>query len=106
MEDSLGNRVIGPVLFFFSKVFFLHRVSLYSHFHIFIDERNSPQQLPGDLHFGDMQLNEKQKDALKKGKNMAGMTNSNSFAAVQGVNLRWTNGVIPYVIDCSLGKRV
>ena len=51
-----------------------------------------------------MELNKKQEDALKKGSNMAGMPNDNSFAAVQGVNLRWTNAVIPYVIDCSLGE--
>jgi len=41
---------------------------------------------------------------LKKGKNMATTDESskNTFAAVQGLNLRWTNAVIPYVIDCSL----
>ena len=72
----------------------------------FLDERSSPQQAPNGLFFGDMELNDKQKDALKKGKNMAttGDSSKNSFAAVQGVNLRWTNAVIPYVIDCSLGK--
>lgn len=53
-----------------------------------------------------MKLNDKQKDALKKGKNMATTEDltKNSFAAVQGVNLRWTDAVIPYVIDCSLGE--
>jgi len=68
------------------------------------DDRISPQQLPDEkLFFGDMKLNAKQKDALKNGKNMGGMPNGgNSFAAVKGVNLRWTDGVIPYEIDCSL----
>jgi len=49
-------------------------------------------------------LNAKQKDALENGKNMGGMPNNggNSFAAVKGVNLRWTNAVIPYEIDCSI----
>jgi len=51
-----------------------------------------------------MELNKKQEDALNSGKNMGGMPNGNSFAAVKGVNLRWTNAVIPYVIDCSLGN--
>ena len=54
-----------------------------------------------------MELNEKQKKALDKGWNMGGMpsgSSSNSFAAVKGVNLRWTNAVIPYEIDCSLGR--
>ena len=70
-----------------------------------LDDKMSPQQLPNQkLFFGDMELNKKQRDALKNGKNMGGMPNGNTIAAVKGVNLRWKDAVIPYVIDCSLGN--
>lgn len=48
-----------------------------------------------------MMLSDKQKKALKSGEDMGG--SSNAFAAVTGNNLRWTNAVIPYEIDCSIG---
>lgn len=63
------------------------------------DPLQSPQQSI-DLTFGDMMLTDKQKEALKTGKDMGG--SSNAFAAVTGNNLRWTNAVIPYEIDCSI----
>ncbi|XP_057302423.1 zinc metalloproteinase nas-14-like [Hydractinia symbiolongicarpus] len=64
-----------------------------------MDPSASPQQSV-DLTFGDMMLTDKQKKALKSGEDMGG--SSNAFAAVTGNNLRWTNAVIPYEIDCSI----
>ena len=54
-----------------------------------------------DVMFGDMKLTEEQKKALKSGQDMGGR--SHGYAAVNWNNLRWTNAIIPYEIDCSLG---
>jgi len=66
------------------------------------DPFSSPQQLPEGLKFGDMLFTPKQKLALEKGENMGGQRGQNGYAAVKGNNLRWTNAVIPYEIDCSI----
>ena len=34
-----------------------------------------------------------------------GAGHKNAFGAVIGNNLRWTDAVIPYEIDCSIGKK-
>ena len=55
------------------------------------------------LKFGDIKFTPKQRDALKRGEDM-GMTHGHGYAAVNNSNLRWKDAVIPYVIDCSIGK--
>ena len=63
---------------------------------------SSPQQ-KADLKFGDIMLTKQQKLALENGEDMGGSNlNSNGYSVVDGNNLRWTDAVIPYSIDCSL----
>ena len=50
-----------------------------------------------------MKFTPKRRDALKRGEDM-GMTHGHRYAAVNDNNLRWKDAVIPYVIDCSIGK--
>ena len=50
-----------------------------------------------------MKLTSKQKLAVKLGRDV-GSTVDNAFAASNKVTLRWPNAVIPYTIDCSLGR--
>ena len=47
-------------------------------------------------------LTAEQKKALKSGQYMGG-GRSRGYAAYNGNNIPWTNGIIPYEIDCSLG---
>ena len=51
-----------------------------------------------------MKLTDEQKEDLKAGRDM-GVGDQNNYAVVKGKNLRWPGAVIPYEIDCSLGKR-
>jgi len=63
------------------------------------DSRDSPQQAAKN-YFGDVKLNHIQVEALKSGGDMGG--GNNGYAAVNGENLRWKNGIIPYEFDCSI----
>nr|XP_047126379.1 zinc metalloproteinase nas-15-like isoform X2 [Hydra vulgaris]XP_047126380.1 zinc metalloproteinase nas-15-like isoform X3 [Hydra vulgaris] len=63
---------------------------------------SSPQQIP-NVNFGDILLTPQQKLALKNGEDMGGSNlNSNGYSIANGNNLRWTDAIIPYKIDCSI----
>nr|XP_002156428.3 unnamed protein product [Hydra vulgaris] len=63
---------------------------------------SSPQQIP-NVNFGDILLTPQQKLALKNGEDMGGSNlNSKGYSIANGNNLRWTDAIIPYKIDCSI----
>ena len=47
-----------------------------------------------------MVLNDKQIKAVVEGRPV------DAYAGVTDTNIRWKDAVIPYVIDCSIGKRI
>ncbi|XP_065684758.1 zinc metalloproteinase nas-14 isoform X2 [Hydra vulgaris] len=63
---------------------------------------SSPQQIP-NVNFGDVLLTPQQKQALKNGEDMGGSNlDNNGYSIANGNNLRWTDAIIPYKIDCSI----
>jgi len=67
------------------------------------DPRSSPQRPIENAYFGDMVLNEAQiKAVVKERKDSSAGTTDSSYAGITDTTKRWTNGVIPYEIDCSI----